>query len=497
MGLAVIGITLPHRTTQVEPYAFTTKSLFVGHLDYKYQRWQVIDTPGILDRPLEERNTIEMQAVTALAHLQCSVLYFVDVSEQCGYSIKQQVDLFQSIKPLFAGKPVFLVCNKIDVLAFEELPPESQDMLNKLAAECHCPLLPMSALSEKGVMAVKNAACEKLLQQRVSQKMSSSKMGSVLNRLTVARPKPRKDGLGEVRMEEERPVCIPKSVLERRQRKKAGLEVKKPKVPRFDPFDASLGVFDYKGKDLAEQYLLKEDAWKTDFIPEIYDGKNVSEYFAPDIARRLQALEAEESLLAAEAAKAAQIEEANAESDLDDEELELVERIRDKKAKMIAKSRREKGKNRSSLPAKYRDRSVDAFRKHLRDLGIDADIRGARGDSGVGGRRKRARSVSRAKADTSMSVEAPLHDMNGDFPTGKRKKKGHKQSRSVSKMPPKGTEGMPKSVVVRKHSEKLRRKQQIHRARQAKKGPGDRVILNTMPKHLYAGKRGGGKTDRR
>ena len=45
----------------VQPYAFTTKSLFIGHMDYKYLRWQVIDTPGILDRPLEERNTIEMQ----------------------------------------------------------------------------------------------------------------------------------------------------------------------------------------------------------------------------------------------------------------------------------------------------------------------------------------------------------------------------------------------------------------------------------------------------
>lgn len=38
---------------EVQPYAFTTKSLFVGHTDYKYLRWQVIDTPGILDRPLE------------------------------------------------------------------------------------------------------------------------------------------------------------------------------------------------------------------------------------------------------------------------------------------------------------------------------------------------------------------------------------------------------------------------------------------------------------
>lgn len=45
----------------VQPYAFTTKSLFVGHFDYKYLRFQAIDTPGILDHPLEEMNTIEMQ----------------------------------------------------------------------------------------------------------------------------------------------------------------------------------------------------------------------------------------------------------------------------------------------------------------------------------------------------------------------------------------------------------------------------------------------------
>mgnify|MGYP002311490368 CR=1 FL=1 len=31
----------------VQPYAFTTKSLFLGHMDYNYIRSQVIDTPGI------------------------------------------------------------------------------------------------------------------------------------------------------------------------------------------------------------------------------------------------------------------------------------------------------------------------------------------------------------------------------------------------------------------------------------------------------------------
>lgn len=75
----------------VQPYAFTTKSLFVGHLDYRYMRWQVIDTPGILDHPLEDMNTIEMQSITALAHLKACVLYFMDLSEQCGYTIEAQV----------------------------------------------------------------------------------------------------------------------------------------------------------------------------------------------------------------------------------------------------------------------------------------------------------------------------------------------------------------------------------------------------------------------
>ena len=32
-----------------------------------------------------------MQAITALAHLRAAVLYVMDVSEQCGYNLHQQV----------------------------------------------------------------------------------------------------------------------------------------------------------------------------------------------------------------------------------------------------------------------------------------------------------------------------------------------------------------------------------------------------------------------
>ncbi|KAF3771609.1 hypothetical protein EJ110_NYTH60026, partial [Nymphaea thermarum] len=60
--------------------------LFVGHTDYKYLRYQVIDTPGILDRPFEDRNIIEMCSITALAHLRAAILFFLDVSGSCGYT---------------------------------------------------------------------------------------------------------------------------------------------------------------------------------------------------------------------------------------------------------------------------------------------------------------------------------------------------------------------------------------------------------------------------
>lgn len=79
---------------------------------------QVVDTPGILDHPLEERNTIEMQAITALAHLRAAVLYVMDVSEQCGHTLSQQLELFNNIRPLFANKVYSDTVSATDVFIF-------------------------------------------------------------------------------------------------------------------------------------------------------------------------------------------------------------------------------------------------------------------------------------------------------------------------------------------------------------------------------------------
>ncbi|KAK0556624.1 Nucleolar GTP-binding protein 1 [Tilletia horrida] len=81
----------------VRPLTFTIKSLSVGQIDHKYLRWQVVGAPRIFDHTLEETINIQMRSVTALARIRAVVLYFMDLSGHCGYSIKAQVQLFNSI----------------------------------------------------------------------------------------------------------------------------------------------------------------------------------------------------------------------------------------------------------------------------------------------------------------------------------------------------------------------------------------------------------------
>lgn len=67
-----------------------------------------------------------MQSVTALAHLKSCVIYMVDPSEQCGYSVLEQIHLYNTIKPLFKNKPILVLFNKCDVKKVKDLTPDKQ-----------------------------------------------------------------------------------------------------------------------------------------------------------------------------------------------------------------------------------------------------------------------------------------------------------------------------------------------------------------------------------
>lgn len=175
----------------VQAYPFTTKSLYVGHTEYKYQQWQVIDTPGILDRPLEERNTIEMQSITALAHLRSSILYVVDFSEQCGYSIEQQFELYKSIKPLFTKKPVFIINNKTDVVSLETLQSDRRAIVDDfLRQELNgdVQFRQMSTLTQVNVVELRNEACELMLSRPIAGTRIPKSATTTGTQLHVAQP---------------------------------------------------------------------------------------------------------------------------------------------------------------------------------------------------------------------------------------------------------------------------------------------------------------------
>jgi nucleolar GTP-binding protein len=103
---------------EIANYPFTTRGIFVGHFYINDQKYQVVDTPGLLDRPMDERNDIERQTIAALSHLQGVVLYIIDPSEHCGYPLASQLSLAEDIKN-WIKLPMLMVSNKADILRFE------------------------------------------------------------------------------------------------------------------------------------------------------------------------------------------------------------------------------------------------------------------------------------------------------------------------------------------------------------------------------------------
>jgi nucleolar GTP-binding protein len=100
-------------SNEVATYPFTTTQLGVGHLERDHARYQIVDTPGVLDRPAEERNAIESQALSALTHLADAVLFLVDASGEAGYPLEAQLELRDELEARF-DVPVITVCNKAD-----------------------------------------------------------------------------------------------------------------------------------------------------------------------------------------------------------------------------------------------------------------------------------------------------------------------------------------------------------------------------------------------
>lgn len=116
----------------IAEYPFTTKGIMVGHFYVGKKRYQVIDTPGLLDRPLSQRNQIERQAIAAIRHIGDVILFIIDPSETCGYALEAQLNLLAEIKELISV-PVLVVANKADLL--QKIPSVAELSMSSLTGE--------------------------------------------------------------------------------------------------------------------------------------------------------------------------------------------------------------------------------------------------------------------------------------------------------------------------------------------------------------------------
>ncbi|RLI08125.1 hypothetical protein DRO32_02765, partial [Candidatus Bathyarchaeota archaeon] len=106
---------------EVASYPFTTKSIVLGHRDTPHGRIQIIDTPGLLDRPLSERNRIELQAILALKHLADVIIFLIDPTPTCGFPLESQLRLLEEVRESFPDTPMIIAVNKADIATDEQI----------------------------------------------------------------------------------------------------------------------------------------------------------------------------------------------------------------------------------------------------------------------------------------------------------------------------------------------------------------------------------------
>ena len=494
---------ITYADSEVQAYHFTTQSLFVGHTYYKNIRWQVIDTPGILDRALEQRNIIEMQTITALAHLDACILYFVDVSENCGYSIAQQVSLFDSIRPLFKNKPLVIIANKTDLRKYNELPEKDRKLIEEVAKEHQTYLIQMSNTTGNGVFDVKSKACDILLKYReVKNSGAKTKDITGLDKIYIAKPT-------QIRDNRKRTPNIPQSFLEEKQNKlneeknekfdeekflredninNLEKKIKNNKFKEIIEANGGTGIYYFP---LREEFKLENPDWKYDIWPEFMDGKNVFDFVDKDILKKVEALEKEEEEIAQRGDMGLDDDENNMDdgeesSELSEDLIEAHEKLM-KNVKTIKE--RHKLVKRSKLPSRLVGESAtDKFMNEIRpDLKEKAEkikliSHKMRRDQKEKMRSNLKKDAGIDEEDDKISDSDEMDIEEENQKTVKKKKISEKESAKVVH---------EKNKIVQRLQKKIQKKfdknLQINET--------DRRIDSKKPKFFNTGKRGLGKTD--
>jgi nucleolar GTP-binding protein len=234
---------------------------------------------------------------------------------------------------------------------------------------------------------------------------------------------------------------------------------------------------DYVGVDQRKRYQLEDPEWRFDKIPEIMDGKNISDFWSDDLEEKYEILEREELVrlrkLEQEIMAQAQF---NEQFKLTPEQEAKVQKIREKRAMIILKSR-EKKTNGSTPWARgtaARNKTYEQLEEHLSSIGLNgAAVINSIKEDPEGPRRSRSKSLSR-----SVSRGAGSESRVG------RKRSRSEMERSMSVTPGEGFSNVRQKLDAERMAKKSTRKL----SQDGRLGESDRHVFDLKPKHLYSGK---------
>jgi nucleolar GTP-binding protein len=134
-GKSTIVSALSTAEPEVAAYPFTTKTIIVGKVVDKNVVYYLVDTPGVLERPLEMLNEIERKALAALRTLPDVVLFVVDPSPEKVQEVDNQMRLLKSIietivRPRQAA--LIVAINKADITARDSILSAKEKVVNVL-----------------------------------------------------------------------------------------------------------------------------------------------------------------------------------------------------------------------------------------------------------------------------------------------------------------------------------------------------------------------------
>lgn len=125
-------------TPEINDYPFTTRRLKMGHvIGRRGERYQVMDTPGVLARGSDERNAMEGLTLASVEYLPSAVVFVMDLSGTCG---KQSAPLLQlqvreKIRAEFPTRAWLDVRSKADLPLAPEI---SQEMVPDTCLSVSC-----------------------------------------------------------------------------------------------------------------------------------------------------------------------------------------------------------------------------------------------------------------------------------------------------------------------------------------------------------------------